>query len=125
MKNTKPIRTVLIKTLLFIWPILFSSQIQAKEKDPITFEAKDGLITTADLYAPHPNEAPFVILFHQAHWSRGEYIEIAPELNRMGFNCMVVDLRSGGKINKIVNLTNQRATKLGKRTDYVDALQDM
>ena len=126
MKNTKPIKTVLIKTLLFIWPILFiSSQIQAKEKEAITFEAKDGLIVTADLFAPHPNETPFIILFHQAKWSRGEYIEIAPKLNKMGFNCMAVDLRSGGNVNDITNETNQRAIKLGKPTDYLDALQDM
>jgi protein-L-isoaspartate(D-aspartate) O-methyltransferase len=126
MKNTKPIRIVLIKALLFIWPILFiSDQIQAKEKDTITFKAKDGLVITADLYSPHPNEAPFIILFHQAGWSRGEYIEIAPKLNKMGFNSMAVDLRSGGKINRIVNLTNRQATRLGKPTNYVDALQDM
>ena len=126
MKNAKPIRAVLIKALLFIWPILFiSDQIQAKEKYTITFKAKDDLTITADLYAPHPNDAPFIILFHQAGWSRGEYIEICPKLNKMGFNSMAVDLRSGGNINKIINLTNRQATKLGKPTDYPDALQDM
>jgi protein-L-isoaspartate(D-aspartate) O-methyltransferase len=126
MKNAKPVRTVLVKALLFIWPILFiSSRIQAKEKDTITFKAKDELTITADLYVPHPNDAPFIILFHQAGWSRGEYIEIAPKLNKMGFNSMAVDLRSGGKINNIVNLTYRQATRLGKPTDYLDALQDM
>ncbi len=126
MKNTKAIRTVLIKALLFIWPILFiSSQTQAKQKDTITFEAKDELTITADLYVPHPNDAPFVILFHQAGWSRGEYIEIAPKLSEMGFNSMAVDLRSGGNVNKVINLTNREATKLGKPTDYLDTLQDM
>ncbi|MHC4126237.1 MAG: alpha/beta hydrolase, partial [Planctomycetota bacterium] len=126
MKNAKPVRTVLVKALLFIWPILFiSSRIQAKEKYTITFKAKDELIITADLYAPHPNDAPFIILFHQAGWSRGEYIEIAPKLNKMGFNSMAVDLRSGGKINNIVNLTYRQAIRLGKPTDYLDALQDM
>ncbi len=124
MKNAKPIRAVLVKALLFIWLILFiNGQIQAKET--ITFKAKDGLVITADLYSPHPSEVPFVILFHQAQWSRGEYIEIAPKLNKMGFNCMAVDLRSGGNVNKVSNLTNQQATKFGKPTDYLDAFGDM
>jgi protein-L-isoaspartate(D-aspartate) O-methyltransferase len=126
MRNAKPIRTVLIKALLFIWPILFiSGQIEAKEKETITFKAKDGLVITADLYSPHPNETPFIILFHQAKWSRGEYVEIAPKLNKKGFNCMAVDLRSGSSVNKIINLTNRQASKLGKSTGYLDALQDM
>ncbi|MCK5492778.1 MAG: alpha/beta hydrolase, partial [Candidatus Omnitrophica bacterium] len=126
MKNTTPIRTVLLKALLFIWPILFiSGQIQGKEKQTITFKAKDELTITADLYVPHPNNTPFIILFHQAGWSRGEYIEIAPILNKMGFNSMAVDLRSGGKINGISNLTNLQATKLDKSTDYLDALPDV
>ncbi len=126
MEASKLDKKILLKVFSsVVLSLLLSGQIQAKLKDTITFKAKDGLVVTADLYAPHPNEAPFVILFHQAHWSRGEYIEIVPKLNKMGFNCMAVDLRSGGKVNKIVNLTNQRATKLGKPTDYVDALQDM
>ncbi|MBU2595993.1 MAG: protein-L-isoaspartate(D-aspartate) O-methyltransferase [Planctomycetes bacterium] len=126
MRNTKAIKKVSLKALCFIFVILFvNHQTQAKEKDTINFEAKDGLIVTADLFAPHPNETPFIILFHQAQWSRGEYIEIAPKLNKMGFNCMAVDLRSGGNVNDITNETNQRAIKLGKPTDYLDALQDM
>jgi len=126
MKNTKPIKGVLIKALLFILPILsISGPIQAKEKETIKFKAEDELTITADLYAPHPNEVPFVILFHQARWSRGEYIEIAPKLNKMGFNSMAVDLRSGGNVNNVINQTNRQATKLGKPTDYLDAFGDM
>ena len=126
MSNIKPIRLVLIIALFFIWPITFiCGRVQAKEKDTITFNSEDGVTIAADLYAPHPNDAPFVILFHQAGWSRGEYIEIAPKLNKMGFNAMAVDLRSGGKINKIVNLTNRQAVELRKPTNYIDALQDM
>jgi protein-L-isoaspartate(D-aspartate) O-methyltransferase len=105
--------------------MFISCRIQANEQGTITFKAEDELTITADLYAPHPNDAPFVILFHQANWSRGEYIEIAPELNKMGFNAMAVDLRSGGKVNKIVNLTNRQAVELRKPTNYIDALQDM
>jgi len=126
MRYSETIKKVSLGVFCFlfvIWSV--NHHLQAKKKTTINFKAKDGLVVTADLFAPHPNKTPFIILFHQAQWSRGEYIEIAPRLNKMGFNCMAVDLRSGGKINDITNETNQRALKLIKPTDYLDALQDM
>lgn len=91
----------------------------------IKFPSSDGVIITADLYAPHPDDAPFILLFHQANWSRGEYLEIAPRLNAMGYNCLAVDLRSGGAINNIPNETRNSAMAKMKSTEYHDALPDM
>ena len=91
----------------------------------ITFESSDGLDVTADLYIVHKKSAPFIVLFHQANWSRGEYQEIAPKLNAMGYNCMAVDQRSGGAVNGVQNKTRQSAVKELKATSYVDALPDM
>ncbi|MEQ8925247.1 MAG: dienelactone hydrolase family protein, partial [Fulvivirga sp.] len=78
-----------------------------------------------DLYMAHPDTAPMIVLFHQANWSRGEYIEIAPELNALGYNCLAVDLRSGGAVNNVTNLTRINASKAMKSTQYADALPDM
>lgn len=89
------------------------------------FLASDSLEVRADLYMAHDRNAPFIVLFHQAGWSRGEYLEIAPKLNAMGFNCMAVDQRSGRAINGLTNITNQNATAAGKPTTYVDAIPDM
>ncbi len=91
----------------------------------ITFPSSDGLTITADLYAPHPKSAPFIVLFHQAEASRGEYLEIAPRLNQLGFNCLAVDQRSGGGINGVANETFARARKAGRKTDFLDAEPDM
>ena len=92
----------------------------------ITFPSEDGLEITADLYLAHEDaETPFVVLFHQAGWSRGEYLEIAPKLNRLGFNCMAIDQRSGGEVNGVKNETHARATAARKGTVYSDALPDM
>ena len=68
---------------------------------------------------------PFIILFHQAGWSRGEYIETAPKLNALGFNCMAVDQRSGNAVNTIINKTAKRAKEQGLATNYLDAYPDM
>ncbi len=91
----------------------------------ITYQSEDGLQITADLYVTHSKAAPFIILFHQAGWSRGEYVEIAPKLNQMGFNCMAVDQRSGQGVNDKPNQTTQKAQQAMKPTGYLDAFPDM
>lgn len=103
--------------------VVFTLPIIAQKT--ITFKAKDGLEVTADLYLVEDTKAPMIVLFHQAGWSRGEYKEIAPKLNKLGFSCMAVDQRSGEKINDVDNETFKRAEKQGLSTDYVDALPDM
>lgn len=113
----------LLVCLSVLW---FSSTTSAKGKDTITFPAKDGLLITADIYLPHKNKStPLIVLFHQAGWSRGEYLEIAHILNEMGFNCMAIDQRSGRAVNGVENETAKRASKAGKNTTYADALVDI
>ncbi len=97
----------------------------AQEVQTITFNSKDGLELTADLYMPNDKAAPFIILFHQARWSRGEYKEIVPRLTTLGFNCLAVDLRSGGEVNGVKNQSSINAQKAMKPTAYVDAYPDI
>jgi len=102
----------------------------AAEPEVVSFESKDGLLITADLYKPHEaridgKATPFIVLFHQAGWSRGEYREIAPRLNELGFNCLAIDQRSGKEVNEVPNETVARANTKGLPTSYVDAEQDL
>ena len=98
----------------------------ASEATVVEFTSKDGLAITADVYIADENrKTPFIVLFHQASWSRGEYLEIAPRLNELGFNCMAVDLRSGGPVNGVDNETVARAKANGSGTTYADALPDV
>ena len=121
-----------IGALALLFMAMASHSINAQEKEAnepfrtITFESKDGLEITADLYNPHEDiSAPFIVLCHQAGWSRGEYREIAPKLNAMGFNCMAIDQRSGGAVNDVDNETLKKAKEAEKKTTFVDAEQDM
>lgn len=98
---------------------------KANAAETIKIKAEDGVEVTVDLHIAHPDTVPFIILFHQAGWSRGEYLEIAPVLNKMGFNCMSVDQRSGKAVNNVENQTFISARQLMKETKYVDALPDM
>lgn len=92
----------------------------------VEFPSLDGLEITADLYAPHEDRRmPFIVLCHQAQWSRGEYREIAPKLNALGFNCLAIDQRSGGSVNGVDNETAKRAQEKQLGTNYVDARPDI
>jgi len=108
-------------SVLFCIPILvFSNQ-----SDIITFPSQDKITITAKEYIINSNNNPFIILFHQAGWSHGEYQEIAPKLNKLGYNCLAVDQRSGNEVNGIKNQTYKLAKEKDKSTTYLDAYVDM
>ena len=74
----------------------------------VAFEAADGLEITADLYEGAERQAPSVLLFHQSMSSRGEFRNIGPRLQRLGYNALAVDLRWGGSRAGVVNETASR-----------------
>jgi alpha-beta hydrolase superfamily lysophospholipase len=114
-----------MKKFLFILVLVIPFVGVAQDVQTIKFPSIDGLELTADIYMSHANSAPLIVLFHQARWSRGEYQEIAPKLNMLGFNCMAVDLRSGGEVNGVKNESFRQAQQEMKPTKYVNAYQDM
>ena len=95
------------------------------KKETIHFKAADGLSITADYYPVAAQDAPLILLFHQAGYSRGEYLEIAPKLNKLGYQCLAVDQRSGKEVNGVTNETHQEAVKKGLETEYVNAIPDL
>jgi dienelactone hydrolase len=90
----------------------------------LDFPSLDGLILKADYYFLEAG-APIIVMCHQAGWSRGEYLEIAPKLNKLGYNCLALDQRSGESVNGIKNETAQRAKDQNLPTNYLDAEQDI
>ncbi|MFN8207341.1 MAG: hypothetical protein U0T82_08030 [Bacteroidales bacterium] len=111
------------------WKILLAagclfplSLIQAQLK--VTIPSRDGVMITADLYGANEN-APYVLLFHQAGSSRGEFSEIAGRIVKIGYNCLAVDLRSGDAINYVRNETSVSAHEKGLPTGYLDSWGDI
>lgn len=90
----------------------------------VTFKAKDGLTIYATEYVTNENN-PYILLFHQAGYSKGEFKEIAPKLLNLGYNCLAVDLRSGSDVNFVPNETAAEAKRLHLSTTYLDAKQDI
>ena len=90
----------------------------------LEFPSIDSLIITAHLYQIDET-SPFILLCHQARFNKFEYAGIAERLNKMGFNCMAIDQRSGGPIGNTQNETYLRAVQANKGIDYVDAEVDI
>ena len=110
------------KTFLFLFFFINYSLI--KSQTTITFLAKDSVVVTADLYFIN-DSLPYVILCHQAGYSRGEYRETAWKFMKLGFNCVAVDARSGKEVKGVENETAISARELGKPTGYLDAEKDI
>ena len=98
--------------------------LTSSAQQKVTFESKDGLTITADLYVTS-TQNPYIILLHQAGYSRGEYREIAPKLANLGYNCLAIDQRSGDGVNYIENETAKKAIEKKLPTNYIDALPDI
>jgi len=117
-----------MKRIIFTLTMLICSSvisIAQSSKKEITFKSSDELTITADLYLTSDNSAPFIILFHQAGYSRGEYIETAPKFNELGYNCLAIDQRSGRVVNDVINKTNAEAKDKYMKTAYTDAIPDL
>ncbi|RPH34301.1 MAG: alpha/beta hydrolase [Bacteroidales bacterium] len=93
-------------------------------QETVTFKSKDGLTITADLYVSS-TQNPYIILLHQAGYSRGEYREIAPKLVKLGYNCLAIDQRSGNDVNFVKNETAAKAKEKNLPANYLDALPDV
>jgi len=115
---------LLIKSLLLF---IFLSFLSCKDTNnpSIQIPSTNNLVLEADFYVTEQKQAPLILLFHQAGFSRGEYLEIAPKLNTLGFDCLAVDQRSGKGVNGIENNTFAKAKKLGLKTDYISAYPDL
>jgi dienelactone hydrolase len=98
--------------------------VQKDAWETVKFPSVDELAITADLYVVDESK-PYILLCHQAGYSRGEYREIAVKLNALGFNCMAIDQRSGSKTNGVENETVKGAMRANLSRQYPDAEQDI
>jgi dienelactone hydrolase len=112
-----------MKRLLMVPIILLYVNILCSQQT-VTFLAADSVVVTADLYVTSIQN-PYLILLHQAGYSRGEYRETAPKFANLGFNCLAVDLRSGGEVNFVKNRTYADAKDKHKPTEYLDSRPDI
>lgn len=93
-----------------------------KGANEVTFRAGDGLEVFGDRYSAKLEQAStLMLLFHQAGSSADEFATIAPKLAAKGYDCLAVDLRSGGDRFG----ANRTAEAFEGEADYESAYQDM
>ncbi len=90
----------------------------------VQFKSKDNLIITADDYSI-AGAKDAILLCHRSHFNRGEYREIAPALNELGYSCLAIDQRSGMNVLGVVNETYTLAKKKKLPTGYLEARPDI
>lgn len=112
------------RIFIIVLTILFFSSNPIFSQQTVTFYSEDGVLITADHYVSS-TQNPYIILLHQAGFSRGEYRETAPKFINFGFNCLAVDLRSGNEVNFVKNQTAIDAISKGLSTKYIDTRADI
>lgn len=91
----------------------------------VTFMAEDSLKVTAELYTTYSQTSNYMLLFHQAEYSRGEFEQIATRLIKLNYNCLAVDLRYGNGVNFINNETAMLARTGKYANSMVDCEKDI
>ncbi len=105
----------------FLLPFIFCT---SDAQSILRFEADDGLEVVADKYFVS-DTLPWILMFHQAGSSRGEFREISPKLIMLGYNGLAVDLRVGREINYVSNQTALAAQTNDYPRNMKDARIDM
>ena len=91
--------------------------ILPRDKHPLLF---------MELTLTNPDPAtPMLVLYHEARSSKGEYRPITPHLRELGYNCLAVDLCTGGTCRDVKNNTARKASEKGRNTTYLDTLPDI
>lgn len=109
---------------LFTLYLFISNTFTSPAVEKVTFYSTDSIKITADLYLNN-YDLPFILLFHSSEGSRGEFADIASRLNKLGYNCLAVDLRIGNKSNYIANETAERIKNKGNQSSFIDCRKDI
>lgn len=107
---------------ILIFLVFFTARIHAQDK--ITFIAPDRLLVTGDLYFVN-DTLPYMILCHDIKSSRGEYKQLAHRFNKLGYNCIAIDMRCGGTKNGVDNETVEMAQAKHLTPKLIDSKIDI
>lgn len=122
-------RRILLYAVLLTMALYSVCRAQERQRPynftTVRFMAEDRVPVYADLYNANGRGAPLILLYHQAGFSRGSFRNIAPMLVELGFNVLAVDLRAGGTVNMVKNLTHESAIRMGTSTQFTDVIPDL
>lgn len=90
--------------------------------EPLTLHTADGVAVYGTLSHAQPRGRSIALLFHQARANRHEYDSVVPTLQKLGFDTLAIDQRSGGEL---FGSHNETVARLGTSADYLAALPDL
>ncbi len=114
-------RTSLASAIMLFATLGCGSREVARGEE-ITVQAKDGQKVFGTYMQAKATNDRVILLYHQAKSNRHEYAPITPELNKLGFDTLAIDQRSGGEM---WGHTNETVKARGQSTSYVEAYPDL
>jgi dienelactone hydrolase len=116
--------TIATPSCLVRWAslILLSLPALSLAGEPLILHAADGVAVYGTLSRAQPHGRSIALLFHQARANRHEYDSVVPALQKLGFDTLAIDQRSGGNL---FGGDNETVAKLGASADYLAALPDL
>ena len=105
--------------------IVSFSVLVAKAQQFVTFKSSDDITISVDFYETETESKKWMIMCHQSEYSRGEYKEIARRMIKLNYNCLAIDMRSGGEVNYVPNETAIEARRLGKNQSLLSCEIDI
>lgn len=100
--------------------VLAPVQLQAQTGEQISLVASDGVAVYGAAWRAKAG-APWILAFHQASSSHGEYEPLAPIFVRAGYSVLAIDQRSGGNLYG----ANKTVEALGASGSYEAAMADL
>ncbi|MFS8083207.1 MAG: alpha/beta hydrolase [Ginsengibacter sp.] len=110
----------LLKPVAFLFALMGSGSVLAG--DAVTLRAADSVAVHGTVTHAKAHNDKVLLLFHQAHANRHEYDSLIAGFNKLGYDTLAIDQRSGGDLFNGHNATVQT---LGKSADYLDAAPDL
>jgi dienelactone hydrolase len=104
--------------------ICISALFQTFGQEAVYYYAEDSMKVRADLYLQN-DQWPFIILCHDEGSNRSDFNDIAPRLLNLNYNCLAVDLRTGGKTGYTENETASLVLLKTKNVKPLDAAMDI
>jgi len=90
--------------------------------EPVVLHSSDAVAVHGTLTQAAPHNDKVLLLFHQASASRHEYDSLIAGFNKLGYDTLAIDQRSGGDL---FGGHNETVQALGKSADYLDAAPDL
>ena len=113
-------RSVKINIFAFLFALLIPGMAFADE--PVTLQTSDAVAIHGTVTHAKAHNDKVLLLFHQARASRHEYDSLIAGFNKLGYDTLAIDQRSGGDL---FGGHNETVQALGKSAEYLDAAPDL